>query len=138
MSWITKTAMKTLMPSGGYHGLKGLEDEHLEAFLAKFKREAPLHLRGGVQVASLFVLASPLLTVGTPLPSFLLSDDLRDEHAYKLATHKNYLVRQATMAVKYVAGLAWGTDPDVRDDVGVVPLGPDPGTFRRGDQGGAS
>lgn len=110
--------------------LKGVADTDLDGFLDRFHAEAPLLMRVGTVAGAALVVLAPALTVKVPVPAFLLPETLRDEHIYKLSTHPNYLIRQTTFLVKMVAGLAWGQDADVRSDLGVGPLGPDPGTWR--------
>lgn len=102
----------------------------MDGFLDGWDADAPALMRFGLIAGSALVMVSPLATVGVPLPATALSQDRRDEHIYKLSMHRLYPIRQAAFLVKMVAGLAWGQDPDVRRDCGVVIEGDDPGTWR--------
>lgn len=100
--------------------------------VAQLRAEAVPTFRLIVYVATALFLFSPLLTVGWPLPAFWLPRDKLDRHAYKLATHRIYIVRQATLMLKTAGGLIWGSDPLVRTELGQPLYGEDPGTFRTG------
>ena len=128
MRWLTKQALELVLPSGGQ--LKGIGETDLDGFLDRWNREAPPAFRLGLLAGSALVMAAPVVTVGIPLPANALSQRQRDEHIYKLSMHRIYMVRQVAFIVKMVAGLAWGQDPDVRNDCGVVATGDDPGTWR--------
>ena len=128
MRWLTRYALEAVLPSGG--PLKGIGETDLDAFFEELDREVPLHIKAGLLAGSALVMLGPPITLGIPAPAIMLSDKLRDEHVYRLSTHRLYLVRQATLLVKMVAGMHWGRDPQVRDEMGVGPVGPDPGTWR--------
>jgi len=129
MRWLTKQAMEMVLPSGGR--LKGIGETDLDGFLDHWDEEAPAVFRFGLVAGSALVMASPVVTIGVPLPATALSPDKRDEHIYKLSMFPFYPVRQAAFIVKMVAGLAWGQDPDVRRDCGLRnPEVKDPGTWR--------
>ncbi len=128
MRWLTKQAMELVMPSGGR--LKGIGETDMDGFLDAWEADAPAAFRWGLVAGSALVMASPVLTIGVPLPANALSPRKRDEHIYKLSMHPVYMVRQVSFIVKMVAGLAWGQDPDIRRDCGVVAQGDDPGTWR--------
>ncbi len=128
MGWLTRSALKMVLPSGG--PLKGIDETDLDRFFEELAHDVPPHLRAGLLAGSLLVMLGPPLTLGVPAPAFLLPEKLRGAHIYRLATHPLYLIRQATMLVKMMAGMQWGRDPQVRDELGVAPLGPDPATWR--------
>ena len=110
--------------------LPGAEDCGLDAFLVKFREESPpLIWLGLVAGAAVFHL-TPLITIGVPLPAFLLPARLLDKHAQRITATKIYLLRQAIFIVKMAAGLCWGTDPRVRAQLALPPLPADPGTWR--------
>lgn len=111
-------------------GIGDLPDVHQR--VAKMLREAPLSFLFVVYGATLLFLFSPLLTVGWPLPALLLPKAALGRHAYRLAGHRIYLVRQAMLMLKTVGGLIWGGHPDVRNALQMPLYGDDPGTFRAG------
>lgn len=128
MRWLTKRALEMVMPSGGR--LKGMDETDLDGFLDRWEAEADPLFKFGLVAGSALLMVSPVATIGVPLPATALSPDKQDEHVYRLATHKVYLVRQVAFVVKMVAGIAWGQDPDVRRDTGQTAFGDDPGTWR--------
>ncbi len=87
-------------------------------------------MRLGLYAATLLFVLLPIWTVYTPLPSLLLSPSRLDRHANQLASSRIYLLRQLMLLLKTVGGLLWGADPEVRQALGLSPLGPDPGTCR--------
>ncbi|MGH7271802.1 MAG: hypothetical protein ACREJ3_15335, partial [Polyangiaceae bacterium] len=110
--------------------LPGIGDTDLVAFLRKMRAEAePLYWLGLVAGAVLFA-ASPLLTVGVPLPAFLLPRSLLEKHAERILSHSSYTIRQGVFLVRLSAGMCWGADPKVRACFALAPCGVDAGTFR--------
>lgn len=108
----------------------GLDEMPVDDFLERFRREsAPLMWLGFV-LGTLLFHASPLFTVGVPLPAFMLSPTTRERHAQRLVAHGNYYVRQSVFLVKMVAGLLWGADPAVRARIGLPAYPADPATRR--------
>lgn len=128
MNWLVRAAILILYPR--FDGLPGAEDCELDAFLVRFRREAPLLIWIGVLLGALVFHLTPLLTVGVPLPAFWLPRGLADRHAHKIATSGPYLTRQAIFLLKLPAGLAWGAHPQVRQRFGLPALEADPGTWR--------
>lgn len=112
-------------------GFPGIEDCDVDQFLDKFADEANPAVYAGVVAGSVAYTLLPALTVKRPVPSFLLSPELRDEHAKRITASDVYLVRQLTFLVKLAAGLCWGQHPDVRAKVNLEPYPVDPGTFRQ-------
>lgn len=94
--------------------------------------ESPLSFRAVVWLATLLFMVSPLMTIGWPLPAFLLPRAKLDHHAHALASSRIYLVRQANLMLKTVGGMLWGGHPMVRENLGLVAYSDDPGTFRTG------
>jgi hypothetical protein len=110
--------------------LPGIADTDLDAFLRRMRQESqPLYWVGLVLGAIVFVL-TPLITVGVPLPAFLLPKGLLERHAERILAHPVYTVRQAALLVRLSAGMCWGADTAVRAHFGLPAYGPDPGTFR--------
>jgi hypothetical protein len=120
--------MCALMPRT--EGLPGLEDTGIDAFLRRYRSECPRIMWVGLVVGSLVFALTPLITIGVPLPSFLLPRRALDRHASKIASHRVYVLRQAVFLVKMVAGLCWGSHADVRKILALPPYPPDPGTWR--------
>lgn len=128
MIWLIKFAMCTMMPRTA--DLPGIADTDLDAFLRRMRQESqPLYWVGLVLGAIVFVL-TPLITVGVPLPAFLLPKGLLERHAERILAHPVYTVRQAALLVRLSAGMCWGADTAVRAHFGLPAYGPDPGTFR--------
>jgi hypothetical protein len=128
MIWLIAFAMRAMMPRSA--NLPGIEDTDLKPFLQRLKREAePLFWWALVSGALLHAL-TPVLTIGRPVPAFLLSRPSLYRHTERLLAHRVYLLRQALYVVRLVAGMCWGADPHVRARFALPPLAADPGTFR--------
>ncbi len=136
---LARFSMNAMLPrpnttdADGSDVLKGLADTDVDGFLDQLLDEAPPIYKVGLVTGALFLLATPPVTIGKLKPANALRPDELDAHVNALATHRIYLVRQVTFAVKMMAGLCWGADPEVRTSVGLDPLEPDPGTWREGD-----
>ena len=128
MIWLIKFAMCTMMPRT--ETLPGIADTDLDGFLRRMRTDAePLYWLGLVLGAVVFAL-TPLITIGVPLPAFLLPRGLLEKHAERALSHRVYVLRQGVMLVRLSAGMCWGADPGVRARFDLPPYGPDPGTFR--------
>ena len=125
----TVYVMRLILPS--VDGLKGLDQMDVKGFLKDFNREAPLPMRLTVLLGSWAFILSPIVTLKIPLPVFLLSKKLQDEHCYRIALTRVYLLRQLMFAVKAVAGFCWGKCPEVRAQLDLKPYDPDTGGFRQ-------
>lgn len=112
--------------------LPGLDRLDTDATLAEFMA-APAVIRAGLLGSTLAFLLCPLLTIGWPLPAFLLPRDALDRHAAAMSSSRIYLLRQAMLMLKTVGGVLWGGHPEVRAKLGLPLYGPDPGTFRGDD-----
>jgi hypothetical protein len=126
--FFVRNALVALYPRA--HGLPGIEDCDLDAFLKKFSKEAASLLWLGVVLSALLFQATPLFTVFVPLPAFLLPSGLRDRHANKITYAPLYLVRQAIFLLKLPGGLCWGTHPEVRKHFALAAYEPDPTNVR--------
>lgn len=126
--WLMRSAMCALYP--GSPTLPSLADTGIDAFLRRYRRESSLLVWSGLVLGTLVFTFAPLITIGVPLPSFLLPRRALDRYAMKVAGHPVYLVRQTVMLVKMVAGLCWGSHPDVRKLFGLPAYPVDPGTWR--------
>lgn len=129
MNGLVRAAIVMLYPRVG--DWPGAEDCDLDAFLERFRRETTTLMWIGVVLGSLVFQLTPVMTVLVPLPASLLSKELANKHAERVASTNVYIVRQAVFLVKLVAGLAWGGHPSVRERFALPPLAPDPGTWRR-------
>jgi len=116
------------MPPGGV--LPGLDAVDLDGFLRDFGRDAPFIMRLGLFLSVWIYLTSAPLTIFAPWPALLLPHRLRTVHTSRLAKHPIYVIRQTTVMLKMVAGMAWGRDPAIRTQMGLEPYEPDPGTWR--------
>ncbi len=113
MNYLVRHVLCALMPSGGE--LPGVADTDLDGFLATYREQAtPLVVLGLMAGSAVFVV-TPVLTLRRPVLSTMLEPEQLDEHANAIASHPIYLVRQAIMVPKMVAGMCWGSDPKVRE-----------------------
>lgn len=118
--------------------LPGVIDTDVDTFLRRFKREANGIMWAGVVLGALIFTLTPLLTVYLPLPSFLLTARTLDKHADRIANFPIYLVRQAVIPLKLVAGLCWASHPTVRAKFALPPYPAEPSVWRSGDARAAS
>jgi hypothetical protein len=125
---LVRSAIVALYPRTD--GLPGVEDCDLDAFLARFRRDAPPLLRIGLVLGALVFHLTPLFTILVPLPAFMLSEAQLDKHAHAICTTDAYLLRQSVFLVRLVAGMCWGSHPSVRARFALAELPPDPGTWR--------
>jgi hypothetical protein len=128
MNMLIRHVLCALMPAT--ETMPGMKDADVDAFLVRFKRDSAPLLWVGVIAGSVIFMLTPILTLGLPVPSFLLSARLLDTHAAKITTHPFYLLRQGVFVARLAAGLCWGGNPAVRQRLGVPVYGADPGTFR--------
>jgi hypothetical protein len=120
--------MCDLMPRTS--ALPGLADVEVTGFLRQMRRDAHSFYWLGLVLGALVYALTPLLTVGVPLPSFLLPRRLRQRHAQRVGELRPYALRQAVSLVRLSAGMCWGRDPQVRARFDLAPYPPDPGSFR--------
>jgi hypothetical protein len=128
MIWLIHSAMAALYPRTD--AFPGVEELGLRAFLVKFKRDSTLMLFSGILLGAIVFHLTPLLTVYVPLPAFLLPRSLLDKHADRILSSRLYLVRQIVFLVKLIAGLCWGTHPDIRQKLGLPVYAEDPCTWK--------
>ncbi len=131
MRFLILSAMRAMYPRSG--DLPGIDDTDIEGFLRQYRRESTMVVWLGVVLGAIVFTVTPLITIGVPLPSFLLPRRARDRHACAVTGSRFYLVRQTVFLVKMVAGLCWGAHPLVRARLALPAYPADPGTFRRGD-----
>jgi len=106
-----------------------VQDTELDRFARAYLREMNLLSTTGLMLGALLFALAPVLTIGVPLPSFLLPAGLLDKYANKVVAHPVYLIRQGISVLKMFAGLCWGADPAVRQRLNLQPYPPDPGTW---------
>ncbi len=128
--WIVRSAMCAMMPPTAH--LPGVRETGLDAFLWRLRRECDPVMWLGVIAGSVLFALTPILTLGIPLPAFLLPRRLLDVHAHRIATSRLYHLRQIVFLVKMAAGWCWAAHPDVRAAFALPPYPEDPGTFRTG------
>ena len=128
MNELVRFAMVAFFPREG--DLPGLAELGVEEKIARLRRESTLLFWTGIVAATIFFHVSPILTVHRPWPATLLSEEELDAHAFKLATHRVYLVRQIVMLLKLMAGVFWGESPEIRAFLHLPAYGADPGTRR--------
>jgi hypothetical protein len=124
----TRYVLCCMLPS--VDGLTGLDQMDVKAFLSDLKKEAPLTMRITLFLGVWAFILTPILTLKIPLPSFLLSRRLQDEHTHRLTDTRIYLLRQLVFAIKAIAGLCWGKDPKVRRELNLKLYDADKGGFR--------
>jgi hypothetical protein len=126
--WLIEQAMYALFPRFG--ALPGIAETGLRAFLRRMRREADALFWTGLVCGALIFAITPFLTLGIPLPAFMLSSRLRARHAERIVAHRWYWLRQAMAVVRLSAGMCWGADPSVRAHFELSPYPPDPATYR--------
>lgn len=129
MTRLVYHAMAALMP--GTERLPGFAERGGYAFVRQLLRETSWSMWLGVVAGSLIFAVSPVLTLGVPLPSSLLSPERLDAHADRIVRSRYYYLRNLVFLVKMMAALGWGADAEVRGELGLAPYPPDPGTWRR-------
>jgi hypothetical protein len=127
--WLIKFAMRAMMPRT--ESLPGIADTDLDGFLLRLRRETLTIYWVGLVLGAVIFTLTPLITVGLPLPAFLLPKKLLDRHTERILSYPIYLVRQGGFLIRLSAGLCWGADADVRARFSLAPYAPDPGTFRQ-------
>jgi hypothetical protein len=128
MIWLVYKAMAALYPRT--ESFPGVADCGLDTFLVKFKRDSTVMLWSGIVLGAIVFHLTPILTVYVPLPAFLLPANLLDKHAERILSTRLYLVRQIVFLVKLIAGLCWGTHPDIRKRFALSAYPEDPATWR--------
>ena len=124
----TRYVLCCMLPS--VDGLTGLDQMDVKGFLKQLNREAPITMRLTLVLGVWAFILTPFLTVKIPLPSFMLSRKLQDEHAHRITDTRIYLLRQLIFAVKAIAGMCWGKNPQVRQELNLKAYEPDTGGFR--------
>jgi hypothetical protein len=125
---IVRSAIVMLYPRT--EELPGAEDCDLDAFLTRYRDETTPLVWIGVVLGAVVFHLTPIVTVRVPLPATALSPKQQDRHAHAIASTDSYLLRQAIFLVKLVAGLAWGSNAEVRAKFALAPLPTDPDTWR--------
>jgi hypothetical protein len=125
---LIRSAMCDLMPRTA--ALPGVADTGVTEFLLELRRDARTTFWLGLVLGAIVYALSPVLTLGIPLPAFVLSARLRELHAQRIVSSRLYWVRQAVSLVRLSAGLCWGRDPTVRHAFALPPYPPDPGGYR--------
>ncbi len=128
MRWMICFAVDAMYPTSEH--FPGAMELGFRAWLDQFAREVPWLMWVGAVLGALVFQITPILTVRRPVPAVLLSRARLDEHAWRLAGHPIYLVRQANFLVKMIGGLFWGSQPVIRARIGLPPYPADPGTWR--------
>jgi hypothetical protein len=127
--WLIKHAMYAMMPRT--EQLPGIADTDLDGFLRGMRRDADITYWLGLVLGSVIFAFTPVITLGIPLPTFLLPHKLVERHANRLLSHSSYLLRQGVSLVRLSAGMCWGKDDRVRACFALAPYAHDPGTFRQ-------
>jgi len=125
---LVRFAMVAFFPRDG--DLPGLAELGVEEKIAKLRRETTLLFWTGIVAATILFHVSPILTVRRPWPATSLTEEELDTHAFKLATHPVYHLRQLVILLKITAGMLWGQSPEIRAFLHLPPYPPEPGTRR--------
>lgn len=128
MNDLVRFALVALFPAEG--DLPGLADLGVDEKIAALRRDSTRLFWLGMVGAALFFQLSPILTVRRPWPAVLLTPEQLDTHAYRLATHRAYVVRQIVMLLKLIGGLFWGESKEIRERIALPAYPADPGTRR--------
>jgi len=110
--------------------LPGIADTDVDGFLRRLRHDAHSIYWTGLVLGAVLFAITPLITVGLPVPAFLLPRALLERHTDRVLCHPLYLIRQAAFLVRLSAGMCWGADSAVRARFQLAPYPPDPGTFR--------
>ena len=129
MSWLLRHVFGALYPKTAF--FPGIDDTDLRPFLRRFSTEAAPIMRLGVYAAAVLFVLLPVVTVRVPLPSFCLPRRLLDRHADRVTQLPSYPVRSLLLLLKMIAGMCFGAAAEVRHQLGLPPLPPDPGTWRQ-------
>ena len=111
--------------------LPGLDAIDSKPFIRQLHSEAPFTIRATLLASVLLFNLTPLLTLGIPLPAFLLSKARVDEHAQRLSGSPVYLLRQIMLMLKTIGGLCWGAAPTVREKLTMAAYAEDSGGWRK-------
>ena len=125
---LVRFALCALLPP--VETLPGLADSDVTGFVQEVLRESTWVFWLGLVAGSLVFVLAPVITIGVPLPAFLLNRATLDRYADEVAYHPLYPVRSAIFLIKMSAGMAWGRDPRWRQALTLPPLTGDPGTWR--------
>ena len=128
MNWLIRHAMCAMMPGGGE--LPGLTASEATAYARRVRAESDWLYSLGLCLGAVVFAITPLITLGIPLPAFLLPSGLLDRHAQRVVEHRSYLIRQAVFLVRLNAGMCWGALADKRASLSQPGYPGDPGTFR--------
>ena len=121
-------ACKAVMPSGC--GVPGVGDGELRAFMVEYLEGMNGVSKVGLVLGALLFVLCPVITIGVPLPSFLLPRPWLNRYANRVVSHPVYLIRQGVTVLKMVSGLCWGKDPEVRRALNLDPYPDDPRSWR--------
>ena len=114
-----------------HESLPGVTETGIDDYLRQFMGETNWMTWIGVWASSIVFMLTPILTMGLPVPAFMLTQRALDRHASRLAYHRIYVLRQSMFIVKMVAGFCWGAHPAVRKHFNMEPYSGDPGTWRQ-------
>ena len=129
MGWLTIQALDAVIP--GNDKVPGLAaSKRGPLVVAELRREAPFEMRLVLNLAVWVWLLSPIFTVWIPLPAVFLPKRLKYLHTDRITSTSFYLVRQVSLVLKQVAGIAWGQDPEVRAAYHMAPYPKDPGSWK--------
>ena len=129
MLQLTSWTFARIFPSTA--ALPGLDTFDSKPFIRQLHREAPFTIRATLIVSVLLFHLTPLLTLGIPLPAFLLSAKQVDAHAQRLSMSNIYLLRQIMLMLKTIGGLCWGAMPEVRQKLAMPVYPEDSGRWRQ-------
>jgi hypothetical protein len=125
---MVRFALSAMMP--GSDQLPALRDLGLTTYVDELATDASWTFWMGTVLCSAGFMVTPFMTIYIPLPAALLSSSQLDRHAMAMANHRIYLLRQAAMMVKMVAGLRWAASKEVRSHLGLIAYAPDPDSWR--------
>jgi hypothetical protein len=108
----------------------GIATMDLPQYVTRFLSDASWLLWLGTVGSSLLFVATPIVTIYVPLPSFLLTRTALDRHAQNAADSNIYLLRNASFLVKMIGGLHWAGTPAIRSTFHMAPYPPDPQNWR--------
>jgi hypothetical protein len=108
----------------------GLAELGVDDAVEHVRRDATALFWIGLVGAAFFFQVTPIVSLKKPVLAVMLEPEELDRHAYRIATHPSYLVRQIIVLLKLVAGMIWGQSAEIRARMALPPYPPDPGTRR--------
>jgi len=128
MQVVIAHTMRAFMPTTRIDGAEiyGLEHADIKTFLLRLRQENGILFYSLLSLVCLVFILIPILTIGYPLPSFLLSKNLLNKHTE--AFERKF--RTYASIIRLAAGMCWGSDPTIQKHLQLEVYPPDSSGFR--------